>query len=101
MANEPYQVTLLRTAEKDLRRLRGLKDRAVEALLRLKAEPAAGHLLSGDLAGYRSLEFSMPGGAYRAVYYVDDEARSCVVFIVGPHEGIYQRAARRARSLGR
>lgn len=73
----------------------------LEALARLETEPYRGHALAGSLRGVRSLEFSLPGGAYRAAYVVDSEARACIVFIVGPHEGFYQRAERRAAALER
>jgi hypothetical protein len=48
------------------------------------------------------LEFSLRGGgAYRAVYVVLEEERLCLVFLVGPHENIYDRAERRVAALRR
>ena len=94
-----YTVRLTRQAEKDIVRLRADKARAVTALSRLKADPYAGHTLTGSLKGVRSLEFSAPGGAYRAAYVVKDQ--ECVVFLVGPHEGFYEKAERRYRALQR
>jgi hypothetical protein len=76
-------------------------DRALQDISALEADPFVGHTLSGDLAGVRSLEFSLPGGAYRAVYVALTKDRICLVFMVGPHEGFYARAARRAKGLRR
>jgi mRNA-degrading endonuclease RelE of RelBE toxin-antitoxin system len=98
---EPYEVRLTADAEKDLRRLRGWDERITRELLALEQNPQLGHTLIGSLAGARSLEFSLPGGAYRAAYIVREEARRCVVFQIGPHEGFYQKAERRYRSLRR
>ena len=97
--NEPHEVRLTRDAEKDLRRLRAWEDRITRALLALEQDPYLGHPLTGSLAGVRSLEFSLPGAAYRAVYVVREDVRRCLVFQIGPHEGFYQKAERRYRSL--
>lgn len=90
MTTGPYTVELVRDAEKDLKRLHPWIALVSRHLLRLENEPMAGHPLSGNLHGTRSLEFNLRGsGAYRAVY---------VVLIVGPHENIYARAKRRYRA---
>lgn len=99
MPADRFSVELTRSAEKDLERLRGLKERATRAVLRLEVDPHLGHTLTGSLRGVRSLEFSMPGGAYRAAYVILLEARTCVVFLVGPHEDFYKRAERRYAAL--
>ncbi len=97
----PYQVRLSSTAVKELRDLGPFEAKAVQALRRLMEHPMAGHPLTGELKGLRSLEFSLPGGAYRAVYAVKPKERVCLVVIVGPHEGLYERAARRVAGLRR
>lgn len=89
------------TAVKELRDLGPFEAKAVQALRRLMEHPMAGHPLTGELKGLRSLEFSLPGGAYRAVYAVKPKERVCLVVIVGPHEGLYERAARRVAGLRR
>ncbi|MHB1683834.1 MAG: type II toxin-antitoxin system RelE/ParE family toxin [Bacilli bacterium] len=97
-----YTVRLTKQADKDLMGLSpDAKMRAVTALQRLKTDPQAGHLLTGSLQGARSLEFSLPGGAYRAAYISDSDSRTCLIFIVGPHENFYQKAERRYRHFGR
>lgn len=97
-----FTVTLTRQAEKDLKDLRPWTDQATRALLVLEDDPQRGHRLSGSLRGSRSLEFSLRGsGAYRAVYVVLREERTCLVFLIGPHENIYERARRRLEALGR
>lgn len=101
MRGERFRVELTRSAEKDVRRLRPWTERAVEALARLEEDPHRGHPLAGSLRGMWSLEFSLPGGAYRAAYMVVSDERVCVVFLIGPHEGFYQRATRRAAEIER
>lgn len=95
----PYQVRLSSTAVKDLKDLGPFEAKAVHVLRRLMTDPLAGHPLKGDLKGLRSLEFSLPGGAYRAVYAVKPKERVCLVVMVGPHEGLYEKAARRVAAL--
>jgi mRNA-degrading endonuclease RelE of RelBE toxin-antitoxin system len=93
---------LTREAEKGLRRLQAHTGRATRAILKLEDDPFLEHPLSGSLKGMRAPEFSLPGsGVYRAVYVVNDANRVCLVFIVGPHENIYDRAQRRVKALRR
>ncbi len=99
--SERYRVELTRAAEKDLRDLRSYIGRVMRALAQLEGEPRRGHSLSGSLKGVRSLEFSLPGGAHRAVYTVNDDERVCLVFLIGSHEGIYKLAERRFEALKR
>ncbi len=94
-----FELRLTESAEKDLNRLHGLAEEAVREILALKQNPYLGHQLKGSLAGVRSLEFSLKGVAYRAAYMVREDDRTCLVFMVGPHEGFYQKAARRAKAL--
>jgi mRNA-degrading endonuclease RelE of RelBE toxin-antitoxin system len=97
-----FEVELTREAEKDLKRLRPWKEQATRALVELEEDPYLGHALTGSLRGTRSLEFSLRGsGVYRAVYVVIENARVCLVFIVGPHENIYDKAERRVAALKR
>ena len=84
MTSSAFTIELTREAEKDLDRLRGHRDRVTRSL-----------------RGARSLEFSLPGGAYRAVYIVLDEERICIIFIIGSHENVYKRAERRYQALKR
>ncbi|MFQ5796543.1 MAG: hypothetical protein ACE5JP_16040 [Candidatus Bipolaricaulia bacterium] len=51
------------------------------------------------MKGVRSLEFSLPGGAYRAAYMVQESEQVCLVFLIGPHEGFYKKAERRVAAL--
>jgi|SRR5579875_2545479 len=95
-----FDVRLTRQALKDLRKLRSQAGIVAEALDRLQTDPSAGHMLRGTLAGVRSLEFTLKGGgAGRAAYVVMPEHKVCLVFIIGPHEGFYERAERRAAGL--
>ncbi len=96
-----FEVRLTRNAQKDLEDLEAFYDQVVEDLLALEQDPHKGHTLTGSLKGARALEFSLPGGAYRAVYVVEERERVCLVFILGPHEGIYQKAERRIRAVRR
>jgi hypothetical protein len=48
------------------------------------------------------LGVSLPGGAvYGTVYVTVEKERVVVVFLVGPHENIYDKAERRYRALRR
>ena len=96
-----WNIELTSQAEKDIRRLRGNARRALKAIAQLETDPLKGHALTGSLRGVRSLEFSMPGGEYRAAYIILDDTRICIIFIVGPHEGFYAKAERRAKALKR
>lgn len=99
MVPEPFQVVPTKQAEKDIRDLRPWQQRVTLELLALEGDPTLGHPLKGSLAGVRSLEFSLPGGAYRAAYVILGEERVCLVFQVGPHEGFYEKAERRYQAL--
>lgn len=94
-----FELRLTRNAEKDLLGLRDLTEKAANELLALKQDPYSGHSLKGSLRGARALEFSLKGVAYRAAYLVLQEEKVCLVFMVGPHEGFYQKAERRANGL--
>jgi mRNA-degrading endonuclease RelE of RelBE toxin-antitoxin system len=94
-----FELRLTKNAEKDLLGLRGLTERAVNELLTLKQDSYIGHLLKGSLRGARALEFSLKGVAYRAAYVVLEKEQVCLVFLVGPHEGFYQKAEKRVKSL--
>jgi mRNA interferase RelE/StbE len=99
MVNEPFEVHLTSQAEKDLKDRRPWQRRVIQELLALEDDPVKGHVLKGSLAGVRSLEFSLPGGAHRAAYIVHGEDRVCLVFQIGPHEGFYEKAERRYAAL--
>lgn len=96
-----FEVRLTRNAEKDLLGLRDLTEKAVQEILALRENPYKGHPLKGSLRGVRALEFSLRGVAYRAAYVVLEDEQVCLVFIVGTHEGFYQKAERRAKALRR
>ncbi|MCI0184923.1 hypothetical protein MM817_03220 [Acidibacillus sp. S0AB] len=92
-----YSVKFTKQAEKDFLRLDNVvKKHAAKAFMKLQADFNAGHTLSGSLGGVRSLEFSAPGGDYRAAYVVD--GGDCLIFLVGSHENFYKEAERRYRS---
>src|SRR5688572_6449622 len=102
MPNRRFEVEFTAQAEKDLKRLRPWVAEATRAILVLESDPYRGHTLTGSLRGARSLEFSLKGGReYRAVYVVVEEELACIVFIVGPHENIYDKAERRVAVLRR
>jgi hypothetical protein len=77
-SEHPFAVHPTRDAEKDLLRLRPWTERVVQCLLQLEQDPRRGHSLRGNLRGARSLEFSLPGGAYRAAYVILESERICV-----------------------
>jgi len=79
--------------KKGLTKLRGLAQEAVREILGLKQNPYLGHQLKGSLLGVRALAFSLKGVAYRAAYIVQEDDKTCLVFMIGPHEGFYEKAA--------
>jgi mRNA-degrading endonuclease RelE of RelBE toxin-antitoxin system len=97
--SERFSVRITRAVEDDLQDLEPYRERAVREMLALEENPYKGHALKGVLRGLRSLEFSLPGGACRAVYAVKEKEKACLVVIVGYHEGLYERAERRVRAL--
>ncbi len=99
MPSERYEVELTSQASKDMTELRSYLLRVAAELLELRDHPRKGHPLAGTLRGVRSLEFSLPGGAYRAAYVVDDQRKLCSVFAVGPHENFYKLVERRYAGL--
>ena len=99
MTGNRWTVTQTRAVEKDLDGLKGLRDQAVDELLKLEDNPYLGEPKRGSLKGSRALSFTMPGGAYRAAYVVDKRLRECLVIAVGPHEGFYEIAERRLKAL--
>jgi mRNA-degrading endonuclease RelE of RelBE toxin-antitoxin system len=102
MPADRFEVELTRDAEKDLKRLRPWTEQATRALVKLEADPYLGHPLTGRLSGTRSLEFALRGsGVHWEVYVVVENARVCLVFIVRPHENIYDKAVRRGAALKR
>ena len=99
--NKPFEVQLTRNTEKDLFQMRDLTEMAVREVLKLKQEPYKGHPLKGSLRGARALEFSLKGVAYRAAYIILEKENICLVFMIGVHEGFYEKAERRVRALRR
>ena len=97
--NDFYKIELTQHALKDLDKLKEQKAKVLKALNALKEKPHLGHMLKGSLKGVRSLKFNINGVAYRAAYVVLEEERTCLVFMVGPHEGFYKEAERRAKSV--
>ncbi|RZD18762.1 MAG: hypothetical protein EVG15_04040 [Candidatus Acididesulfobacter diazotrophicus] len=95
-----YDVLFTANAEKDLLSLKKLKESALDKIMDLKQNPLKGHMLKGSLNGVRALKFSIKGVAYRAAYIVIEEDRVCLVFMIGPHEGFYEKAQGRAKIFG-
>jgi len=97
--NDFYKIELTQHALKDLDKLKEQSAKVLKALSALKEKPHLGHMLKGSLKGVRSLKFNINGVAYRAAYIVLEKERTCLVFMVGPHEGFYKEAERRAKSV--
>jgi len=97
--NDFYKIELTQHALKDLDKLKEQSANVLKALSALKEKPHLGHMLKGSLKGVRSLKFNINGVAYRAAYIVLEKERTCLIFMVGPHEGFYKEAERRAKSV--
>ena len=58
--------------------------------------------LRGSLEGARAMRFRLPGqGQYRAIYFILEEDRVCLVFAILPRTDAYERATRRLKGLRR
>jgi len=99
MENKKYCVHITRAVEEDLKEFDSYRSKVIHEILTLENNPEAGHLLRGKLKGLRSLEFSLPGGACRAIYKIKSDNQICLILIVGYHENIYNKAQRRVKSL--
>ena len=100
MSPETFQVVLTRAALKDLRSYRGDAATVKARLEILKSDPMAGHLLTGSLSGVRSLSFALRGsGQHRALYVFREMTGRSIVFLLGPHENVYDRGERRFKLL--
>jgi len=109
MLSNRCEVKLTRRAKKDVLDLKRWTERITRTLAGLENTPDLGHSLQGTLKGARALEFSLPGGQYRAAYVIrenvsnDEDPKQthtvCLVFMVGPHENFYREAERRLKGL--
>lgn len=100
MSPESYRVGLTKAALKDLKTYRGDAATVKLRLEILKSDPLTGHKLTGSLSGARSLAFSLRGsGQHRALYIFRELTGKSIVFLIGPHENIYDRGERRYKLL--
>lgn len=73
MGNRKYTVHITKSVEDDLKEFDSYRTKVIQEILILESNPLVGHALRGKLKGLRSLEFSLPGGACRAVYKIKDD----------------------------
>jgi hypothetical protein len=100
MLPEQFRVALTRAALRDLKSYKSDASAVKARLDLLKSVPLAGHALVGSLAGVRSLSFSLRGGGqHRALYVFRELTGRSVIFLIGPHENIYDRGERRFKLL--
>jgi len=91
------RVDLSTAAQKDFRGYRSRQEqRSLDgALSLLQRDPFAGNPKVGSLEGYRTVDFRTPGCQHRLAYYIDWEARVCVVVAIGRREKFYERLTQR------
>lgn len=96
-----WQLKLTRQAERDLKKLsRSDLSRVYAELNKLKVDPSLGESLSGELAGARSLHFTLRGsGQHRAAYFCITADNTVLVFAIGSRENFYREARRRISSI--
>ncbi|HOS91764.1 MAG TPA: hypothetical protein PLD23_04725 [Armatimonadota bacterium] len=100
MNEDRCAVRLHRGAEKDLAGLSPPDaQRAVDEILRLENNPLLGRPLQGALKPAKRITFGLSGGWYRAAYLYLSNERVCIVFMIGPRGGFYERAQSRFRAL--
>jgi mRNA-degrading endonuclease RelE of RelBE toxin-antitoxin system len=97
--HRPHLVELTGPAKRDLRRLKAHAARILSELAILETAPLAGEAKAGSLKGVRTVTFSLPGGEYRAAYTIHPVEPVCIVFMIGPRENFYSKAARRWEGL--
>jgi mRNA-degrading endonuclease RelE of RelBE toxin-antitoxin system len=97
--HRPHRVELTSPAKRDVKRLRAHAARILAELAVLETDPFAGEAKTGSLKGVRAVAFPLPGGEYRAAYAIHPTEPVCIVFMVGPRENFYSKAARRWEGL--
>ncbi len=101
MSGSRYSVFLTAAAQRDLESFGSDRPTAETALLALESDPTVGGKLKANLRGARSLHFGLRGAEYRAAYLVLRSTRQCLVFMVGPRRGFYEKALRRLQAVER
>lgn len=96
-----YGIEFTQQAKKNIRDLGQNAGRALKAINGLREDPLKGKPLKDSLRGLRSVDFSGPGGQYRAAYYIHEDDTVCVVLVVGPRERFYDLARRRWEAFKR
>jgi len=100
MAERGCIVRQHRLAEKDLANLSTQDARkAIDEILKLGSEPLSGRPLKGSLKPARRITSALSGGWYRAAYLHLPNEAVCIVFMIGPRGGFYEKAASRFRAL--
>ena len=83
-----YFVSIKQSALKSLKNIaREDRLRIIEAIDRLKINPAAGGVLKGEYSGLRRIRI----GSYRVVYEVHNEKLTVLVIRIGHRREIYRR----------
>ena len=83
-----YQVILVKSAQKELRKLPKAKRGAVsKAFKELEKDPFLGKPLLGDLAG----RFSVRVWPYRIIYRIEKNKLFVIVLNIGHRQGVYKR----------
>lgn len=67
MGNKNNIVHITKAVEEDLSEFDSNRSKVIQEILTLERNPYAGHALRGKLRGLRSLEFTLHGGACRAI----------------------------------
>ena len=96
-----YAIEVTKAVEKDLDKLKHLREEAVKKILDLENNPKRkGTALKGNLNGLYSYKFNLTGsGAYRAIYYTKEDNRVCLLVLVAARENIYLEADKRYKLL--
>ena len=99
MAN--YSIEITKSVEKDLDNLKHLRDEAVEKILKLENDPRKkSSALKGNLKGLYSYKFNLSGaGSFKAIYFIKEKDKICLLIIVASRENIYVEADRRYKLL--
>ena len=91
-----YDYQLEPSIKRDLKKIKDarLKDKVLEAIEAVRADPSRGVDKTGNLKGFAAYRFSQGGVSYRLGYFIIEEEDLVVFLLFGKREDFYERAKR-------
>lgn len=92
----PYEVSVTKRAEKELKKLPPqIRRHVITETLKLAENPHLGEQLKGKFRAFRSLHLKIQNVQYRVVYEIKDSHNVIYVYAVGTRENFYIRLERK------